>query len=160
MVQLKAMWSPEVKNLYKNKDPQKIADEIYSISDEPTKEQVVDKARDVNTELHDMFEWNDAIAGEKWRGEQARKIISNLKVTIIKDESDPLPDSFTMKPVRMFYGNPSGAPGFVSTVKIMGNRTMYEQLLERAKCELEQFKNKYSILKELQPIFEMIDELA
>ena len=159
MVQLKAMWSPEVQGIYKGKDAQKVADEIYSIGDEPTKEQVVEKARDETTELHSMFEWDDAIAGEKWRGEQARKIMGALKVTFVKSDDDPVPPTFTMKPVRMFYGNPSGSPGFVSTMKIMTNHTMYEQLLERAKQELDAFKNKYSILQELQPIFEMIDSL-
>lgn len=158
MVQLQAMWSPEGQRFYKGKDAQKVADEIYSISDEPTKEQIVEKARDKNTELHDMFEWDDAIAGEKWRGEQARKIIQALRITIIKDESDPLPETLTMQPVRMFYGNPTGGSGFVSTVKIVGNKDMYEQLLERAKQEMLSFKNKYSILKELKPVFEMIDQ--
>ena len=158
MVQLKAMWSPEGQSIYKGKDAQKVADEIFSISDEPTKEQVVEKARDVSTELHEMFEWNDTIAGEKWRGEQARKILGALRITIVKDESDPLPETMTMRPVRMFFGNPTGGSGFVSTMKIMGNRDMYEQLLERAKQDMLAFKNKYSLLKELGPVFEMIDE--
>lgn len=160
MLQLQAMWSPETQNLYKGKDAQKVAEEIFSISDEPTKEQVVEKARDESTELHSMFEWDDAIAGEKWRGEQARKILHNLKVTFVKSEEDDLPPVLTMKPVRMFYGNPSGGSGFVSTVKIMSDKTMYEQLLARAKAELQSFKNKYNILKELKPVFEMIDKIS
>lgn len=159
MIQLKAMWEPGFSTLYKNKDPQVIAEEIYSISDEPTKEQIVDKARDENSELHDLFEWDDTVAAEKYRGVQAGKLLSVLKVTFVDDTSDDEPPTKVMEPVRMFYGKPSGEEGFVSIVKIMGNQDMYQQLLERAKMELESFKKKYSILKELEPIFEMIDGL-
>lgn len=159
MIQLKAMWEPGFSKLYKDKDPQVIAEEIYSISDEPTKEQIVDKARDVNSELHDLFEWNDTVAAEKYRGEQAKRLLSVLKVTFIDDTGDQEEPTKVMEPVRMFYGKPSGEERFVSIVKIMGNQDMYEQLLERAKAELKSFKKKYNILKELQPIFEMIDDL-
>lgn len=159
MIQLKAMWEPGFSALYKNKDPQVIAEEIYSISDEPTKEQIVDKARDENSELHDLFEWDDSVAAEKYRGFQANKLLSVLKVTFINDTAEDEPSMKVMEPVRMFYGNPSGGEGFVSIVKIMGNKDMYAQLLERARAELQSFKKKYNILKELEPIFEMIDNL-
>ncbi len=158
MIQLKAMWEPGQESLMKGKDPQRIANEIYSISDEPTKKQIVDKARDESTELHGLFEWNNDIAAEKYREEQAGFILRKLKVTFIQtdDEKEPIQ---TKVPVRMFYGNPVESSGFVSIVKIMGNGEMYNALLERAKAELKSFKNKYAMLKELEAIFEMIDEL-
>lgn len=160
MIQLEAMWSPDMASLYKGHDAKKVAEEILSISDEPTKQQIVEKARDESTELHSMFEWDDSIAGERWREEQARHIVKALKITYVNPDGDPLPKSVEMKPIRMLFGNPSGSPGFVSTVKILGNKTMYEQLLERAKRELQAFRNKYLMLTELNPIFEMIDQLS
>lgn len=158
MVQLKAMWEPGFEGIFKYKDPQKVADEIFSISDEPTKAQIVEKARDEDTELHDLFEWNDTVAAGKWREEQAGQIMRCLKVTFVKEEHEP-PDRTQMIPVRLFYGNPQKRDGFASIVKIMGNDEMYQQLLDRAKNELVSFRKKYSMLKELAPVFEMIDEL-
>lgn len=159
MQQLKAMWEPGFERIMLNKDPQKIADEIFSISDEPTKEQIVDKARDESTELHDLFEWNDTIAAEEWRKEQAGAILRKLKVVFINDDADEEHEETKTIPVRMFYGNPKTNEGFVHIEKIMSNDDMYEQLLEKAKGELIAFRKKYSMLKELNPLFEAIDRI-
>lgn len=160
---MKAMWEPGWSGFFKNKDPQAIADEIYSISDEPTTQQIVDKARDENTELHDLFEWRDDVAAEQWRIEQARNIFRKLKVTIIPDER-PTPGTMTSIPVtpttaRMFYGNPEKSSGFVSVMKVMNNEDTYNALLKRAKDELLSFEHKYSMLSELKPIFKAIHEI-
>lgn len=160
MIQLKAMWEPDFVRLAKGADPQKVADEIYSISDEPTKKQIVDKARNKKSAMHNLFEWNNDIAAEKYREEQAGWILRKLKVTFIdSDEEEESEKIQTKIPVRMFYGNPVEKSGFVSIVKIMGDNDMYNALLDRAKQELKSFKLKYAMLKELEAIFEMIDEL-
>jgi len=158
MVQLKAMWEPEWVRFSKGKDPQKVADEIFSISNNPTKEQIVQMARDPTTESHDLFEWDDSVAAEKWRGEQAGLILRNLKVTFVNEERTDEGDSKPV-PVRMFYGDPTKTEGFVSVVKIMSDQDLYQQLLQKAKMELQSFKKKYSILKELQPLFDEIDKI-
>jgi hypothetical protein len=69
----------KVKGLYKA-DPQKVFDEISSIGDSYTLQQVVDKGRNKDTELHKCFEWNDTVAAEKYRCEQARHVIAMLAV--------------------------------------------------------------------------------
>ena len=49
-------------------DAQKCADEIMEICDElesATPQQILDKARDSNTELHKCFTWDDTEAAEK-----------------------------------------------------------------------------------------------
>lgn len=45
---------------------------------EITPEQVLEKARDEQSELHKCFEWNDSIAAEKYRLQQARTAYSVL----------------------------------------------------------------------------------
>lgn len=166
MVKLKAMWSPGMESLYKGKDPQTVADEIYSIGDKPTKEEIVDKARDESTVLHGMFEWRDDVAAEKWRCEQAGAIMRHLKVMFVEsDEQDAGNEKtftvaqMTEEPVRMFFGDPQNRNGFVSIMKVMNDQDTYNALLERAKNELITFEHKYSILKELKPLFEVIHEM-
>lgn len=156
MVQLKAMWEPGWVRFSKGKDPQKVADEIFAISDEPTKEQIVEMARDPEKECHDLFEWDDTTAAQNWRKEQAGLILRNLKVEFIQElDLDVEPKKFT--PCRLFYGNPVNTEGFVAITKVMGNKDMYDQLLERAKMEIKSFRKKYAMLKELDALFEMID---
>lgn len=156
MVQLKAMWEPGWKRYAKGKDPQKVADEIFSISDTPTADEIVDMASNPETESHDLFDWDDAIAGPKWRKEQANKILQNLKVEFVQSDDKPEGQK-TFTPVRLFYGNPCERKGFVAVTTIMGNKDMYEQLLERAKMEIKSFRKKYAMLKELEALFDMID---
>ena len=159
MLQLKAMWEPGSSVVSRNTDPQKVADEIYSISDTPTTDEIISMASDPETESYKLFDWDDAVAGPKWRRVQARYVMHSLKVEFVNDGREPEEPTRVMEPVRMFYGNPTGEDGFASIVKIMGNKDMYEQLLERAKAELQAFKKKYAMLKELQDLFEMIDGL-
>lgn len=158
MVQLKAMWEPGSQRTARGTDPQVVADEIFSISDSPTAEQIIDMASDPDRESYKLFDWDDAVAGPKWRKEQARLVMRSLKVEFIQDTNlDVEPKKFT--PCRLFYGNPIESEGFVAITKIMGNKDMYQQLLERAKMEIKSFRKKYAMLKELEALFEMIDTI-
>ena len=67
LVHSKAKWLDEFKSLYKGADAQLVADEIMSIGDAATPQQIVEKARDEATELHKCFTWDDRIAAEKYR---------------------------------------------------------------------------------------------
>ena len=51
-----------------------------------TNQNVLKYAKDETTTLNKMFEWDDSVAGEKYRLEQARKIINNIQVEYIKDD--------------------------------------------------------------------------
>lgn len=41
---------------------------------------VVDEARDPEHPLHARFEWDDTVAGEKWRHHQAHELITSVKI--------------------------------------------------------------------------------
>lgn len=62
---------------------------IYDRHQKLTPELVVDDARDPQHPLHTRFEWDDTVAGEKWRHQQAHELITSVKVT---------------------YSNPTGKP--------------------------------------------------
>lgn len=157
MVQLKAMWEPEWKRFAKGKDPTKVANEIFSISDTPTKDEIVEKAKDPQTEMHDLFEWDDTVAAHAYRKEQAGLILRSLKVEFIHDSEMEKP--LVSTPVRLFYGNPVENEGFVSITTIMKDDDMYSKLLERAKMEIKSFRKKYAMLKELEALFDVIDHI-
>ncbi len=129
-------------------DPNKAYEEISSLK-EITPQNVVDLARNENSVIHNDFEWNDTVAGEKYRLIQARKMIINFSIVTEDKESEPiraLQISTTVneyKPVEI----------------ILRNEDEYQSLLKRAKGELEAFRRRYQTLTELEPIFEAMKQI-
>lgn len=64
---------------------------------ELTPQLVVDVARDPAHPLHSRFEWNDAVAGEAWRRQQAHELIRKVKI-VYREATDTAPE----KSVRAF----------------------------------------------------------
>lgn len=131
-----------------NADAEKVADEILDIGGTVTPQQVLEKARDKNTELHKCFEWDDAIASEKYRLIQARDVIRFL---VIEEEKEPV----DRPKVKAFYVTESSG-GYKPVEYIVRKEDEYKKLLERAWAELRAFKAKYSMLSELEEIFNLI----
>ncbi len=132
-------------------DAQKVADEILSIGAAATTAQILDKARDEQTELHKCFDWNNAVAAEKWRLQQARHIVCNL---VIKEDSEtPKPEA------RVFYKTDHES-GYKPVTLIMRDKDEYQKLLSRALAELRSFQTKYETLTELDGVFDAINQLA
>ncbi len=129
-------------------DPNKAYEEISSLK-EITPQNVVDLARNENSVIHNDFEWNDTVAGEKYRNIQARQMIQNFVIVREDKEAEPiraLQISTTVneyKPVEI----------------ILRNEDEYQSLLKRAKGELEAFKRRYQTLTELEPIFEAMKQI-
>ena len=139
-------------NVYKA-DASKVANEIISIGDEARPEQIVEKARDPESELHKCFIWDDKIAAEKWRLEEARHIVRLLVI----DKQDEEPNE---EPVRVFFKvNNDHDTGYKQTSLIFRNEDEYKALLRQAKAELEAFRRKYRTLTELDVVFDAIDEI-
>ena len=140
-------WS--IEGLYKG-DAQKCYDECQTL-DEITPESVLEKAKNRKTELHKCFEWDDSVAGEKYRLIQARQIIQHFM--IVSPETD---DSFVK--VRSYQISTTRNVYLPSRV-IVQQPDEYKALLKRAKAELEAFKQRYKTLAELESLFEVIDEV-
>lgn len=135
--------------IYKDVDAQIVAEEIMSIGDSATPQQIVDMARDENTELHKCFEWDDTIAAERWRLQQARQVTYHL---VIKEEVIPKD-----RPEMRVFVMPKTQEGYKRTEIVVKIDSEYEALLKRAWVELQIFKRKYSCLTELKEIFDLID---
>lgn len=71
---------------------------IYEERGKLTPALVVDEARDVMHPLHFRFEWDDAVAGEKYRQNQAHELIRSVKV-VYKPATETDPE----KSVRAFH---------------------------------------------------------
>ena len=129
-------------------DPTKCLQEIGEDST-VTPEQVLEKARNRNSELHKCFEWDDSVAAEKYRLQQARQLIQFLVI---------VPKSQEVPAIRCFQIT-SKKNEYMPTRKFLQNEDERAQLLIRARSELVSFRERYRTLSELESVFEEIDKL-
>lgn len=129
-------------------DANKVYSEMLEIK-EITPQSVLERARDEKSELHKCFEWNNNVAAEAYRKQQAGNIIRMLYVVPREEEAPTVrvlsrTSETVYQPTRLF----------------VKNQNEYEDLLKRALSELESFRKKYETLSELEQIFEQIDILT
>ncbi len=116
-------------------------------------EDVVEYAKDENTDLHSRFDWNDDIASVKWRLHQARNII---RMVVIVEENTK--ESYRMY-VSLNDDRDSETGGYREIYSVLSDKELRNQMIVEAKQELDIFRNKYSALEELKTVFEAIDKL-
>ncbi len=143
--------------LYQYKVPAEVVGEEFEKIEKQygklTNELVLQSAESEDSPLHEIFEWDDAVAGHKWRLEQATKLIVNLTVEV---ESNNKP-----KAVRAYLNvsEDDRRGTFINVNSAFNNPDTREIVLKRALNELEMFKKKYSELSELSMVFAQIDLL-
>ena len=132
-----------------------------------TKKAIVEAARPDDSPMHCMYEWDDKIAGEKYRESQAGFYIRTLEVTIVPIGSASGKPVIVERKVRAFQNvaplnkNCVENPGeYVSLESAIENPETYAIVLARAKRELMTFREKYSTLKELHPVISVINQIA
>ena len=129
-------------------DAQKVAEEIMAIGEAATPLQIVEKAKDVNSELHRCFTWDNDIAAAKWRLHEARTLVCHLVIQTGNDDEDA-PE------IRFFHRIDSG--GYKQAELIFRREDEYQALLKQALADLQAFKRKYKNLQELDYILDLID---
>ena len=133
----------------KDADPQTIGEALAAVAETEggklTPKAVVDNARNPESALHRHFEWNDAAAAEKYRHQQARVIISCLRVEEIGSNNDP---------VRAFHSISDDGAAYRSIQEIRSSGDLQEKLLAAAERDLESFTLRYRVLKDICEIVE------
>ena len=120
---------------------------------ELTPKTLLNASRPESAPLHNEFEWDDGIAAEHYREDQARHII---RAVVVKQEGSD-------EPTRAFFclsGGDKPRTPYLSVSRILTSETLRERLRQTALKELMSFKNKYQKLDELACVFEAIDRFA
>lgn len=123
-----------------------------------TPKRLVDVSRDKDSPLHQEFEWDDSIAGEKYREEQAKALIRNIVIV----QSDAQTERQVKLERKEKEKKEAKDRGFVSTGEndsryitlssALTNSQWRNNLLTQAKRDCEAFINKYHRLEELAEI--------
>ena len=122
--------------------------EIIEEREELTRETVVEYAKDKNSELHKCFEWDDKIAGEKYRLEQATKVLTSIAIVV---------DEEPKKVTRMFVNiKNDDKKSYKNIISVLENNDEYQLLLDKAKRDFLSYKERWENLIELKDLKNII----
>lgn len=131
------------------KAPAEVAGEICQRLSESeaglTPATLLDASRDADSPLHNEFEWRDNVAAEKYRLQQAQKIILNLRIKVERQDG-------TVESERGFVITPGGKSAYVTLSAALSNEKWRQNLLAQAKEEMMIFMSKYRRLEELAEV--------
>lgn len=127
--------------------------EIIEENDELNPQAVVDYARThTDSELYNVFDWDDSSAAEKYRRQVASNVITSIRVEIIKDEQKR-----TNKPIKAFVQT-ARLQKYEPIEVVVKDTDKYQLLLEKAYKELNGVKGRYAELSEIQELLKDIPE--
>lgn len=106
---------------------------------------IVEDARNPESPLHGVFEWDDTEAARKYRVHQARMMISQVRVNVEHREAPAFYN------VTTTIGN-AAVRGYVSAETVVNDEEIYQAVLGKAARELRYFQQKYKTIKELRDV--------
>lgn len=128
----------------KDADAQKIGEALASVAaqneDRLTPPAVVDAAEDEAHPLHPHFDWDNDVAGPKWRITQAQALIRAVKVEPIKEEDEP---------ARAFLSISDRGVSYRPLQQVLDSADLQARLLASAERDLEAFQHRYRTLSDI-----------
>ena len=128
-------------------DPQVIGERIEVLRKEHsggiTAQDLVDDGKRKRSPFYPLFEWDDTVAGAKYRLEQARHV---LRVIQIVKPNAPTIRAFHVVDVK-------GRRAYTSIQRVMSVKALRQQVLQRAYDELQDWHKRYQDLEEFAKVF-------
>lgn len=120
---------------------------------------LVEEARPDDHELHILFEWDDSVAAEAHRRQQARQVINSVRVVpAIEDGSAPAPSFPAFVSVTKVDEN-GVTRGYRPLSVVVDQPDEYRQVLAEANAAFAALRRRFAALKEFGPVFEALDQL-
>lgn len=126
-----------------NADAQAVGEEIekLEVAGEVTPTVLLEYAEEnPDSEVHKCFEWDDTEAARKFRMVQASQILCSISF-IVKEE--PVQKQRVYVNIRT---SKEGVKKFKNIKDVLEDDSEYQQLVERAKKDLDGYKEKYETL--------------
>lgn len=125
-------------------DPQKIGTALAQISEQQkgrlTPPAVVEAARNNRHPLHKFFEWDDKIAAESFRLEQARTLIRSVAI-VGEGDADPAPAFLSIAD--------KGGTSYRSLGDVLDSADLQNSVLAAAERDLAAFERRYRSLSDI-----------
>lgn len=133
--------------------PAQVVGETLNKLPEITSANLLEASRPEEAPTHKLFEWDDTIAAEKYRLQQAKNVIIAIKVEVDYGE-----------PVTAFVNVRPKAPGVTAVYQpidiAFSDENKAKTILQNAIAELKSFERKYAVLTELSGVFAEIRKLS
>lgn len=117
-----------------------------------TAKTVVNKARATSSPIHKMFEWDNRVAGEEYRLEQARLYLRCIRVKIIGDKSEA-------RTVYVHVSEEANQNLYVRAEVVAENERYRAFAMKECMGLLTGLRKRFAFLSELKSIWNAIDDL-
>lgn len=128
----------------KKANPQTIGSALAQIAQQQkgrlTPPAVVEAARNNRHPLHKFFEWDDAVAAESYRLDQARTLIRSVRI-VGEDDADPAPAFLSV--------SDKGGTSYRTLADVMDSADLQNTVLLAAERDLAAFEKRYRTLADI-----------
>jgi len=133
---------------FKERYAQTIGIFIENCKDKTTKGILKEIKKNPKHIIHSLIEWNDKKASELFRLQQVRNIVNHIEIEIVGLNNKT--------PIRAFYSIINGEESYKDINEVFSNKKYRNQVIERAKQELDNWIARYHIYNELRKICKVI----
>ena len=143
----------------------RVVDEIMARDGKCTPAALLDVCRNQEHVLHNCFPWEDAIAGEKWRLNEARKMLGSfqaVRIVVQRTATEPIRAvvriegpalvSVSSDDVSTAHGQDPGDCAFVATEVVQQNADLYRNCVTREWRQIRGWLNRTRWIPELEPL--------
>ena len=120
-------------------------------SGELTSARFLEVSRPEDAPTHNMFEWNDSVAAERYRLQQSTVAINSVEVQIVNEATATVTSQAAF--VNVIRKAPAQSGSFAPIEVALSDENMRNALLGNALNELKAFRRKYNQLSELADVF-------
>lgn len=145
-------WKCGFKANVKAEDAGKVFEELEATEEGLTAKSLVKASRSKDAPLHKAFEWDNKIAGEKWREQQARVLINHL---VIRRE-----DVEEVEPVRAFVTISQESSNYENIHSVLRDSVKSTSYFEMGMKMLNDFKRRFGDMQEFAEVIAEIDKLG
>lgn len=144
------------KNMGFSADPQLVGEELEKLefAGELTADEVLEFARkNPESETYKCFEWDDSVAGEKYRRFQASHIMSSIAIKIKEEPVE------TQRVYVSIKTSTDDKRTFKNLKEVLKNDDEYQQVVSKAKDDFVRCKEKYETLVNKEDLKDILFEL-
>lgn len=124
---------------------------------ELTPEDILKDARNRNSPLHSFFEWDDGLAAEQHRLQQARGLIRAVVAVYLPTEETE--KQVVVRAKAYVHINEPTVPHYRETTHALSQTKTRKMVLQRAWRELQAWRNRYKDINEFAELITVIDDV-
>lgn len=115
---------------------------------------IVRAARSEDSPIHECFEWDDSKAAEKYRLEQARKLVNHLEIKIEFKKGERF-----QKAWFSITTNGRNQRAYNHMNVVFTEKPKRDQVIQQALREIKDWQKRYESYQELAQIFDAIEQV-